>query len=370
MKVLIATGVFPPESGGPATYSKTLLDELPSLGIEVTVVPFRDVRQWPKVIRHLMYFFILFKKSFSHDVVYAQDPVSVGLPSALAAFLARKPFLLKVVGAYAWEQATGRFGYTDTIETFQTAELPFMVSTLRAIERWVAKRAVRVVVPSKYLGRIVASWGVHKKNIHLIYNGIAPESVGLKQVIRGLLRFKGKLLVTSGRLVPWKGIDGVMRAHAQLRKKYDDLALLVIGSGPEQKHLETLAKELGTTEQVIFSGVLEKAVALRYMRAGDVFVLNTRYEGFSHVLLEAAAIGVPTVTTKVGGNPELIEDNVHGYLVKPDDEKTLMHRIEKLLDSPETRARISMNAKKRVGNFSNKKMVEETATLLKHICAS
>ena len=106
------------------------------------------------------------------------------------------------------------------------------------------------------------------------------------------------------------------------------------------------------------------------MRAGDVFVLNTRYEGFSHVLLEAAAIGVPTVTTKVGGNPELIEDNVHGYLVKPDDEKTLMHRIEKLLDSPETRARISMNAKKRVGNFSNKKMVEETATLLKHICAS
>ena len=367
MKVLIATGIFPPESGGPATYSKTLLDMLPQHGIEVTVLPFRSARKWPKGIRHVVYFFSVLRESFSHDVVYAQDPVSVGLPSALATFISRKPLILKIVGDYAWEQATARFKYTDTIEQFQKAELPFIIGTLRSIERWVASRAVRIVVPSKYLARIVSQWDVPKKKITVIYNGIETEAVGLKQVIRGLLRFRGKLLVTVGRLVPWKGIDVLIRVHKKLLQTQKDLKLLIIGSGPEQARLEQLTHDLELDDNIIFTGRLEKSVVLRYMKAGDVFVLNTHYEGFSHLLLEAMAVGIPIVTTKVGGNPELIEDNVQGYLVKPDDEKTLAHRIEKLLGSAETRARISGNAKKRVTAFSNEKMVTETAAFLKSL---
>ncbi|MFQ5540964.1 MAG: hypothetical protein ACE5F4_01825, partial [Candidatus Paceibacteria bacterium] len=70
MRVLIATGVFPPESGGPATYSKTLLDELPAHGFEVDVLPFRDVRKWPTGIRHIVYFFKLLVRTnrFKPDV--------------------------------------------------------------------------------------------------------------------------------------------------------------------------------------------------------------------------------------------------------------------------------------------------------------
>lgn len=369
MRVLIATGLFPPEAGGPATYSKTLLDELPKRGFEVSVLPYREARRYPKLVRHVAYFFLLLSRAlrFKPDVVYAQDPLSVGLPAALVALVLRKKFVLKVVGDYAWEQATQRFGYTETLESFQSAELSFVPELMRSLERWVAKRALKVVVPSKYLGRIVGQWGVSKKNIEVVYNGIEAETVGLKQVIRGLLRFKGKLVMSTGRLVPWKGFGTLIRVHAALVTKLPDLKLLIVGSGPDEKKLEALTRELGVEDSVIFTGSVDRAVALRYMRAADVFVLNTHYEGFSHVLLEASTVGVPIVTTRIGGNPELIEDNVNGYLVKPDDEVTLAHRIEKLLQSPETRLRIAGNAKKRVEKFSIAAMVDQTATVLRSV---
>ena len=369
MRVLIATGVFPPEGGGPATYSKTLLDELPKRGIAISVLPYREVRKYPKVVRHVAYFFMLLARTFREkpDIIYAQDPLSVGLPAALVSFVTRKKFLLKVVGDYAWEQASARFAYTDTLESFQTAELSFIPALMRGIERWVAMRAERIVVPSKYLGRIVSMWGIPKKKIVIVYNGIEAETVGLKQVIRGLLKFRGKLVISTGRLVPWKGFEGLIRVHAKLVQKFEDLRLLIIGTGPDANRLEALVRNLGVEESVIFTGNVERAAALRYMRAADVFALNTRYEGFSHVLLEASTIGVPIVTTRIGGNPELIEDNMNGFLVKPDDTSALEHRIEKLLVSSETRLRLAGNAKKRVEKFSIATMVDETVKVFESI---
>jgi len=367
MKVLIATGIYPPEGGGPATYSKTLFEQLGSHDITPTVLPFREVKKYPKIIRHIAYFFLALKKASKSDVVYAQDPVSVGLPAWLASFILRKPFVLKMVGDYAWEQATQRFNYQGTIEAFQDENLPFFASTLRAIERFVAQRAVYVIVPSKYLGTIVKKWSVPKNKIHVIYNGIHKDEVGLKQVIRGLLRFKGKLIVSPGRLVPWKGFEALLRVHASLQKKHPDLVLLIIGAGPDLEKLEALSKQLKTQDSVIFTGNVENAVALRYMRAADVFVLNTKYEGFSHFLLEASAIGVPIVTTAVGGNPELIDNGVNGFLVKPDDKKALEERINALLVSPDLRAKISQSAKRKVATFSVEQMVTETARILKTV---
>lgn len=368
MKVLIATGVFPPEGGGPATYSKTLLATLPGFGIDADVLPYREVRKFPKFLRHAMYFFKVLYKGKEADIIFAQDPFSVGFPSALASLFLRKKFVLKIVGDYAWEQATQRFGYTGTLENFQKADdLLFVPLIMRSVERFVARQARAIIVPSLYLEKIVRQWGVTKKNLTVIHNGIEVERVGLKQVIRGLLRFKGKLVISVSRLVPWKGFEALIRVHAELKKKYPDITLLIIGTGPLEKKLEALAEELNVLDSVIFTGAVERAAALRYIRAADVFVLNTRYEGFSHLLLEASAVGVPIVTTQVGGNPELIDDNVNGFLVKPDDEKTLAQRIERLLTSPETRTRIASSAKKRVRHFSVERMVHETARVLKNI---
>ncbi len=366
MKVLIATGLYPPEIGGPATYSRKLEKALPGYAIEPTILPFSKVRRLPKLLRHIAYFFLVLDKARGVDIVYAQDPMSVGVPAILAASLLRKTFLLKVVGDYAWEQATQRFGFSGTIESFQHATLPLIPKTFRAIERAVARRAARVVVPSKYLGKIVATWGVSNKNISVIYNGIEElGDTGNKPVLRGLIRFHGKLIVSVGRLVPWKGFDTLIRLLPKIQKSFPETKLLIIGGGPDAEMLEQLAVDVGVQDDVIFAGSLERDILLRYLRASDVFILNTAYEGFSHLILEALAIGVPTITTRVGGNVEIIEHAQNGYLVKPNDGEAILNHTLALLGDATLRGKLVVAAKRRVKQFSNERMIDEIAKLLK-----
>src|SRR3989344_45899 len=118
-KILIATGIYPPDIGGPATYSKLLMDELPKRGFKVSVLSFGSVRHLPKLIRHLVYAWRLALMAIKYDVILAQDTVSVGLPAMIVSKIFRKKFLIRVPGDYAWEQAVQRFGVKETIDEFQ-----------------------------------------------------------------------------------------------------------------------------------------------------------------------------------------------------------------------------------------------------------
>ena len=369
MKVLIATGLFPPESGGPATYSKVLLDELPKRGIEVEILPFREVRKYPNVIRQIVYAWLVFWRGRKVDLIYAQDTTSVGWPACFANFFLRKKFVVRIPGDQVWEQGVQRFNVHELLDDFPKWSKSWhaYLTFLRFLQQITVSRADHVVVPSRYLAKVVQKWEIEKKKISVVYNSIEPVTVGLKQVIRGLLKFKGELIISSGRLVPWKGFDVLIRIVAKLKKNRPDLKLLIVGGGPDDEKLESLAKELGVEDSVIFTHRVENAVALRYMRAADVFVLNTKYEGFSHTLLEAAIVGVPIVTTKIGGNPEFIDDSINGYLIKPDDEKTFEKRITALLDSPTLRTKISGAAKRKVEKFSVNRMVDETESILRKV---
>ena len=367
MKVLVATGLYPPEIGGPATYSKLLEDSLPSHGIEVTVLPFRQARRYPKVVRHIVYAYQALRAARGTSLIYAQDPMSVGVPAWLAAFVLRKKFVLKVVGDYAWEQARQRSGYGGTIEEFQDACVPLLAGIMRTIERFVARRAVRVVVPSKYLAGVVTTWGVPKEKIVVIYNGVSIGDVGNREIIRGLLRFKGKLLISVGRLVPWKGFDVLIKVFARLKKKFPELTLFIAGSGPQMESLQKAVSSMQLDDSIIFAGQVDHEALLRYIRAADIFVLNTSYEGFSHLVLETMAVGTPVVTTNIGGNPEAITDGMDGYLVKPGDMSALESRITTLMEKPEQYKKIVAAAKKRVAEFTDERVVSQTAALLKSL---
>lgn len=369
MHILVATGPYPPDIGGPATYSRLLETELPKRGVTVTVIPFRAVKKYWKGVRHIMYLGLLCRCLWTSDVqiVYAMDPVSVGLPARIAAFLFRKKFVLKMVGDYAWEQATQRFGYVGSLEEFQSASVPGRVRLMRMIERMVARSALHVIVPSQYLASIVRLWGVPAHHIDVIYNGIAVVDVGNKEIIRGVLHFSGTLIISVGRLVRWKGFDTVIRVFARLKKRFKPAKLFIVGSGPDLERLEALASREGVQDDVIFAGAVDRDALLRYLRASDVMVLNTSYEGFSHLILETMAVGTPVVTTNIGGNPESIEDGVSGYLVKPNDMTALESRIVRLLNEPELYERMRRAALGKVAAFTDARMLTETLKLLTNI---
>lgn len=369
MRILLAAALYPPEGGGPATYAKALTDSLSQEGVEVSLVTFSEVRKFPVGIRHLVYFFLLLRRSRGCTVVYAMDPVSVGVPALCASFVLRKPLVVKVVGDYAWEQGRQRFGATHTLDEFvRTKQTSWIVRVLQWVEYRVATYATRVVVPSEYLKKIVGRWGIPAQKISVIYNA-GPElgSMGNKNVLRGILKYHDKFIVSVGRLVPWKNMEGIIRAVEGLAKSGITPKLLIIGSGPQEGALTALVSEKGMEEQVTFTGQLPNDITLAYIKAADVFVLNSGYEGFSHLLLEALALGTPTVATKVGGNPELITHGVSGLLVPYADDVALTGALQKMLTDEKFRKNVSAAGKRAAGKFTRERMLKETAGLLRSV---
>lgn len=335
MKLLVATPIYPPEIGGPATYAKILSDGLPKSGIEVKLVKFSEVRHLPKVIRHYAYYRRVLAAARTADIVLALDPVSVGLPAMFAAKKAKKPFVVKIVGDYAWEQGQQRFGIMQTLDAFvHEKRVPIFVNLLKKIQTRVVRSATRIVVPSEYLKGIIASWGIDKEKISVIYNGInIPQSIPVIQKKAGEF-----LIVSAGRCVPWKGFDAIERVaagHANWR--------VFIASG------------------------LSREETLGWIRAADVFVLNSLYEGLSHVLIEAMTIGTPVVATSVGGNPELVSDGETGLLIHPSDDTALLKALADVENNPTLAKARAVAGQKRMMNFSVTHMLAETAKLLTKI---
>ncbi|HAT68004.1 MAG TPA: hypothetical protein DCS20_00075 [Candidatus Yonathbacteria bacterium] len=366
-KILIATGIFPPDIGGPATYSKLLADKLPERGFGVVVANFGEVRRLPKVARHIAYFFSVLARARGCDVVYAQDPVSVGLPAMLAAKILRKKFYLKVVGDYAWEQGVQRAGVTDDLDTFsrEHVKYSFLVRCLKRIERRVALSADVIITPSEYLKAIITNWGVPAEKITVIYNGFsAPVLADDKATLRKKLGVEGSAMLSVGRLVPWKGFPMLIEMMPNLIREIPDAHLLIAGSGPDQVLLEKKVTKLGLNERVTFLGKLSQEKLFEYIKASDVFVLNTSYEGFSHQLLEVMALGTPVITTPAGGNIEILTDQANGLLVPFNEQALFEKALKELHSNREVVQSLVQAAQKKSLEFSDERMLGDLVRIL------
>ncbi|MBX4209101.1 glycosyltransferase family 4 protein [Candidatus Parcubacteria bacterium] len=367
MRILVATGIFPPQIGGPATYSKLLYDELPKRGIDVEIASFGDYIDKPKVIRHFLYFLELFKKAPAADAIFALDPVSVGLPALLASQIRGKRFLLRVAGDYAWEQGRQRFGVKEDLDAFVggRTKYPWQVRLLRRIQTYVAEGASRIIVPSRYLKSILVDWGIDSRRMSVIYNGVGIEATKTTpSILRKRLKWAGKVVVTAGRLVPWKGMKELIDVMPQVIAAEPDAKLVVIGDGPEGSVLKARAKELGLEERVVFAGRLDQKILFEYVKAADLFALNTSYEGFSHQIIETMALGTPVITTAVGGNVEIIRNGENGILVAPGASQSLTEAIISLLKDPKRADMLARAAKKDVSRFTDEIMLETLAAAL------
>ncbi len=330
MRILIATGLYPPEVGGPATYTKLLEERLPALGFDVAVLPFSVVRRLPKILRHAAYFWKCFRMARRADIVFAQDTVSVGLPAALAAKLARKKFVVRVPGDYSWEQGVQRFGVKELLDDFQHKRYGARVESLRAVQKFVTRQALAVIVPSGYMKGIVDTWADPKK-VCVIYSSIdlsVPYELPRD-------RPEGFLIVSSGRRVPWKHFDAIERVVAR-----------------EPTWHFSLAENLPRPQ------------ALGWIKAADVFVLNSTYEGLSHTLVEAMMLGTPIVATEVGGNPELIANGVDGLLIPPKDDEALYAALQNIQQHKEEARARAESARAKTKQFSIDTTIKQLVALL------
>lgn len=359
MKLVLATPLYPPEAGGPATYAKILEEELPKHGIEVVTVKFGEVRHLPPLIRHVAYFFAVLKETKGAKVILVQDTVSAGLPSTLASIVSGVPLIVRVPGDYAWEQSTQRYGVTDSIDEFQHKKYGSKVETLRNIQRFVVSHAKKVIVPSKYFGQIVEGWGVCKENVVVIYHGVVPLLFDPVSVSKN----EKLLAISVGRLVPWKGFAEIVRAFESLPNWH----LVIIGDGPEKERLQRVIQEKQLSERVILLGGVSRPTVLSWCKVADAFVLNTAFESFSFQVAEAMALGTPVIATSVGSLPELIESGKEGVLLTLND----VYGFQKALEEVDTKKEIwnsrVRSAREKIQGFSKDTMILKTAQLIQHI---
>jgi len=370
MKVLIATGKYPPQTGSQAVYSKCLYDNLPQQGIGTEIVSFSDFLSKPKGIRHFLYFRQLLRSMDGVDVVYAQDPVSVGFPAVFAAHISRKKFIVRIAGDHAWEQSVERFGVNDDADSFSKTYLkhPFRARILKKIEKYVADWADVIITPSAYLKGIVTNWGVDASKIEVIYDGFVREEIkATTAALKKRLGLHGTVIISAGRIVSRKGFMGLLDAFAIVKKRVPTAVLVIAGEGVEQENVRKKSRELGLADDIIFTGRIEQVLLFEYIKASDVFALNTAYEGFSHLMVEAMAMGTPVVTTNVGGNPEIVKDNSTGILVEFDDAEEMANAIIGLIQDPIKAQHIARDARAHVSSWTDENMVINTALLLSKI---
>jgi glycosyltransferase involved in cell wall biosynthesis len=353
-KILLTTGIFPPEEGGPATYSALLEKELPRYGIQVEVLPFRTVRHLPPWIRHLVFFWKVLQEGFKKDLLYAQDPLSVGFPTMLAAKLLGKPFLVRIAGDYAWEQATQRFGVRDGIDDFQKKKYGFRTELMRFLQTRTASMADTVIDPSKYFCELVGNWNPGKIKAIAIYNGI-----DLKNVKSANRNYEKKTIISAGRLVPWKGFDFLIREMS----KIPDWRLLIAGDGPDRQSLHDLIIELNLTNRVSLLGSLDRQELMDKIQQAEIFALNTSFESFSFIVVEAMSLGTPVITTNVGNLSEIIDDSKEGLLIEPNNSKSFQEAVAKLQKSS-FREEIIKNAKVKSEEFGIEKTMKKTAEVM------
>ncbi len=382
MKITIAAGIFWPDIGGPATYIKNLADEIKAQNIAVDVVcrsrvgKFEEdkylgykvvrVKSAPiKIFTYISYIYKLWKTAKDSNIIFAQGAISSGYPVILVNKFLKKKIVVKIVGDYAWETAQNRGETHLSIDDFQKSKKEGKIKKLHDLQTRVCKEADLVIVPSQYLAEIVGGWGVPRENIQVIYNGVKFKPADLdKEEARKEIGISGNIILSIGRLVPWKGFKMLIKMMPEIIKRDQFARLVIVGEGPDRKLLEMMIKNLGLEKKVYLVGIKSKNELAVYLAASDMFVLNTDYEGFSHQILEAMLVEIPIITTNVGGNKEIMSHGENGLVVGYNDEEGLLGAIRMILERPELAKRIVHGAKKTAVKFSHKQMITETTNTL------
>lgn len=159
------------------------------------------------------------------------------------------------------------------------------------------------------------------------------------------------IVLGMGRLAPQKGFDLLIRAFAAIANRHPSVRLRIIGEGPARTALEGLCRELGVEDRVSLPGATSTPESA--LRAGSVFVLSSRYEGFGLVLAEAMAVGLPVIATDCASGPgEILRDGVDGILVPPDNVPALTRALSRLLEDRDLARRYAARAPEVLERFS------------------
>jgi len=194
------------------------------------------------------------------------------------------------------------------------------------------------------------------RDIFVIPNGVDIDRFSYisREKARIGLNIKGneKILLFVGGLRPIKGVGYLIKAMSIVKQRYGNIRLLIIGDGEDRQTLEELAKKLNLARCISFLGQVANEAIPEYMIASDILVLPSLSEGFPVTILEAMATGLPIVTTRVRGLPEIVREGKNGFLVEPKNPEQITEKVLLLLENDDLMQKISGNNREKAKHYS------------------
>jgi glycogen(starch) synthase len=211
---------------------------------------------------------------------------------------------------------------------------------IHSVECWLGAEADRVLVCSKYMGREVeALLGISPAKTTVIPNGVDlprwspdPREVA---AVRSRYAGDGPLIGFAGRLVYEKGVQHLLHAVPELRRRHRGLRVVIAGDGPQRGELEATAGRLELHHEVSFTGFVPAPGLSSTMASTDAMVVPSIYEPFGLVALEAAAAGAPLAVSETGGLAEIVEPGVTGLRFPVRDAEALTESVSSLISDRE-----------------------------------
>ena len=376
MNVLVATGMWPPDVGGPASHAPEVCEFLLRRGHRVAAVTMADrapaperypvhwaSRRTPLVWRQLAGAGKVARLARRADIVYTTGMIG---RSSLGAVIARKPTVLKLTSDPVFERSLRWRLFGADLGAFQDAR-GFRIGVLRRARDLALARASRVIIPSEALRELALGWGLPAEKVVVIPNPVSPPpELGEREELRRRHGLEGRTLVFAGRMVPQKAIPVAL--EAVLRNP--DVSLVLAGEGPYLERLQELARSLPLDGRARFLGPQPRQAVFELLRAADAALLSSSWENFPHMVVEALSVGTPVLATDVGGVTEILRDGENGLLVPMNDPEALAGAIRRYFDDEALQERLRAAAVASVARFSPDEIYGRLEALLEEVASA
>ena len=321
--------------GGQSIEAALLAEALRADGYEITLVP---QNPWlPKALRWVRKFRVA--RTFVNQFFYLPTLVRLARADVVHVFSASYwSFLLAPASA----MLVARLFRKQVVLHYHSGEAADHLANWGwAVHPWLSLPH-HIVVPSEYLQRVFAEHG-HRTLV--IANFIKPERFNFRERARLSPR-----LVSTRNLEPHYAVDTAVRAFAEVKRKYPNATLTLVGAGSEFEVLRTLVQTLGVKD-VRFVGQVAPNRIPEVLSEADIFVNGSTIDNQPLSLLEAFASGVPVVSTPTGGIPEIVRDGQTGLLVPASDPGAMTTAILSLLERPEWALELTRRARGELDRF-------------------
>ena len=310
MKILISTGIYPPDIGGPAQYARNLYETWKSQGHEVKVAAYRWERAFPTFLRHLLFLTKIIRKGWNADLILVLDTWSAAVPTMYACKLMRKKYIIRTGGDFLWETYTERTGELILFKDFYSTCMNKFSRKEKIIYRLggtALRKASLVIYSTEWQKNIFENvYKLDRSKSRIVENFCGPREEQIQP--------ENRFFVAGTRELVWKNLD-------ILRNAFKDAQNIVVSKGYEMIEFDTT--------KAVYDNFLER------MRRSYAVILTSLGDISPNMIFDAIMVGTPFILTKENGITGRVKDCA--IFVDPMNKEDIIEKIIWISD-PKNRA--------------------------------